>query len=754
MTVHALHVPSPARSALRVAALFMCPAMRLATGIAVFGSTWGCSSIPPGRIAIDSVTLRGVHALDGGDLEGKLATEESPKFLNFFQGFIYDYEIFDRATLQRDLARVERYYQAHGYYAAHARAGRVMTTKNRHVQVEILVEEGKPTVNRGLTIVGIEGLSPLVQAAARTAAQADLIKGAAFEEDQGQKCQDDVLGALHDNGYAYATVARDTYLDIVHRVANTTVVVTPGDLARFGKITIQGLDPDNAGPRPQEIPEAPLRRAIDIFEGQTYSGARIASATQALLDLEVFAAVTIQPDLSHPETRVVPLVVRVEPSKLRQIRFGGGIEFDEIKSEFHVLAGWENHNFLGGLRDFSVDFTPGLVFYPTRADNNVVPDHFFPEEKLRVQLKQPGFIEARTEGFIRPEFNVFPLLVQTSPNPTDPVVGYHELKGAIGVDRTFWKRLYVNLSYDAQVEDPFSYKGGLDSFLSTLVILYPELITKLDFRDNTDHPHEGFYLSNRLQIAGGIFGGGPQDIRVQPEVRTYIPLGPKVTFATRASVGFVFPSNYGDVIENRLNDNVTPGNQAERVKDIQTVLFRGLYSGGPTSNRGFPIRGVSPHGVVPFLNPTTASQQVASSCNVGPPMTVNGMQVITQPDPKDCSIPIGGFTLWEFSNEVRFDIKGPLSGATFCDMGDVSPHVLGQPQAFRFDHLHLSCGVGARYDTPVGPIRLDIGYRIQPLQVLGFANETQAFEHDPSNGFQPTIASIPIAIAIGIGEAY
>ena len=87
-------------------------------------------------------------------------------------------------------------------------------------------------------------------------------------------------------------------------------------------------------------------------------------------------------------------------------------------------------------------------------------------------------------------------------------------------------------------------------------------------------------------------------------------------------------------------------------------------------------------------------------------------------------------------------------------MGDVSPHVAGKGLAFRFDHLHLSCGVGARYDTPVGPIRFDIGYRIQPLQVLGFSNETAAYDHDHSNGYQPRILNVPLAIAVGIGEAY
>jgi outer membrane protein insertion porin family/translocation and assembly module TamA len=83
-------------------------------------------------------------------------------------------------------------------------------------------------------------------------------------------------------------------------------------------------------------------------------------------------------------------------------------------------------------------------------------------------------------------------------------------------------------------------------------------------------------------------------------------------------------------------------------------------------------------------------------------------------------------------------------------MGDVSP----DPSDIRLSHLHMSTGVGARYDTPVGPIRLDIGYRIQPLQVLGYANEVDVARADPGAGLPPTIFGIPVGIAFGIGEAY
>ncbi|HEX7663009.1 MAG TPA: BamA/TamA family outer membrane protein, partial [Polyangiaceae bacterium] len=103
-----------------------------------------------------------------------------------------------------------------------------------------------------------------------------------------------------------------------------------------------------------------------------------------------------------------------------------------------------------------------------------------------------------------------------------------------------------------------------------------------------------------------------------------------------------------------------------------------------------------------------------------------------------------GMSIWETSAELRILLTGPLSTATFCDAGDVSPAVAD----IRLTHPHLSCGAGVRYDTPVGPIRLDIGYRIPGLQSL---------DDDPleaTNAEVGTILGLPIAIAAGIGEAF
>ena len=710
-----------------------------------------CSRIPQGRSAVDSVRIVNAKQLKASDIEDQLATEPSTKFLFLFQGVAYDYAVYDEAALQRDMARVERFYHSKGFLDAHARVARVSPSGN-HVHVEIVVDEGPPLLNRNLTMVGLEGLPKTAADAATLAARTAIVKGERFDEKKFKDSESAVKKALTDLGYAYATVDSQAELDVGEHTADYGFKVVAGPKAVFGPITFTGLDPDGAGPRKQEIPEAPLRRAMDIAPGAPYSTAEVDAATQALLDLEVFSAVEIVPTLPDPPPadHVVPLTVKVQPTRLRQITLGGGVEIDEIKTDVHLVGGWEDHNFLGGLRDFAVTFKPGVVLYPVRIDNLRGPVKPLPEEWLKTELKQPGFLEARTTGFVRPQFNVFPLLVEVDPPAGAPVVGYREVKVPIGVERTFWKKLYVSLDYTFQVENPFAYVQTLDPALETVVLSFPELVAHLDLRNDAVRPHSGIYLGNTLQVAGGVFGGTAADVRIQPEVRTYLPLAHGLTFATRSTGGFLFSSNYGNDWNTELRGSAAtaaapqgaPG-RAELTHDTQIMYFRGFFSGGPTTNRGFPLLGVSPHGVVPFLNPSTASQQVRFNCDP----TSGGFNAMTA---QNCFLPVGGFTLWELQNEVRADISGPLSMSVFCDMSDVSPN----EGDLRLGHLHLSCGLGVAYDTPVGPIRVNVGYRVQPLQVLGFKNESAAAQADPVDGTQPNILGVPIAIAIGIGQAY
>jgi outer membrane protein insertion porin family/translocation and assembly module TamA len=612
---------------------------------------------------------------------------------------------------------VEAFYRTKGFYDAHARAGRVYTVDPQHVRVEIVVEEGAPVRVRSVRIEGLDGLPQDVADGARKAGGNALPANEPFEDEKFEKAEGAIRRALSDRGYAYAKVKRDAIVDIVAKKADAIFEVAPGKPNVFGEVTIEGLG---------GLPEKPVRRTIDIDPGEPYSEAALDNAQQALLDLGVFASVEVRPDLPEPPRPdgVVPVRVRLEPSRLRTIKLGGGIEFDALKSDVHAMAGWEDRNFLGGLRTFSIQFRPGVVLYPLRFNNIVVPEKLLPEERLRLELRQPGFLEARTNGFVRPEFNVQALLLNPNPPPGQRVIGYAESRNAVGVDRTIGK-LYAAISQNLQVAYPFAYVGTRDPTLGTLVISYPEILTNFDFRDDRIHPRRGIFLGNALQVAGGPFGGQADDVKIQPDVRGYIPLGKRVVWASRASVGFLMARNYGGVV--RGSDSVFENTEA-RTRDYQLTFFRGFFSGGPTSNRGYPLRGVGPHANVPFLSPEAEVQRLSSFCGEGG---------------EDCRTPTGGFTLWEASTELRFSVTGPLSVATFCDASDVSP----REGNIRLSHLHLSCGGGGRYDTPVGPIRLDLGYRIPGMQVLGGLTRD---EREP----QTFPLGIPIAVHIGIGEAY
>lgn len=654
-----------------------------------------CTHLPRGQTAVDAVDVVGNRVVDDDDIEAKLATAPTPKFMGLFRGVVYDYAIYDRHVLAYDLARVERYYRSRGFYDAHARAGRILETSDHHVRVEIVVDEGQP-VTIGRVDWQLDGpLDPLADRDARRIAKRLLGVRARLEEDALDDAKKRIVRALENRAYAKASVEIRSEVDLATHQAVVAIHVHPAEKCVIGAIRIVGLG---------KLPEGAVRRELGLDPGETYSRRKLIEAQNRLLTRGVVSSATIEPQIEGSPYGVVPLVARLEPAHLHVLRFGGGFELDVLKTDVHLRAGWSDSNFLGDLRRFSIDATPGLVLYPTRLSYFGAPTDLLPEEKLRLELRQPGFVERHTEGFIRPELNTFPVIIRETYIPGEPVLGYLEIKSTQGVERAFDDdKIRATLSHTLQIEWPFTYKGTLDPSLVTLAISYVDLMATFDFRNSRTHPHSGVYFSNDLQVAG--LGGQPQDVRVQPEVRGYVPLGKRATLAARATVGFDFPFDYGVGTDTR---------------DVQIVFFRGFFSGGPSDNRGYPPRGIGPQGDVALYNP------LVNPCIAG-----------TTPD---CFVPLGGLSLWEASLETRVQIAGPFEGVVFCDAADVS----GETLALHLDRPHLSCGLGARYDTPVGPIRADVGYRIPGAQVF---SGTQEFVPD-------LIPGVPITISVALGEAF
>jgi len=530
---------------------------------------------------------------------------------------------------------------------------------------------------------------------------------------------------------------------LVEHRADVEMRVDPGPAASYGAISIEGL---------KSIPEKPVRDALDLRPGEPYSRRDLAGAQRAVINLGVFSNVEIREDLTHPETNTVPIAVVVRETELRTVRLSGGADFDVLRLNLHLGVGWEHLNFLGGTRHLSITATPGINLYPTRFDTAklMAPTRVLVENSLQLKFKQPSFIENRTAGTIDASYNIMPVLYPL-PAGTDPskerILGYQTVSTAAGLGRQFFvspsktwpASLTVATSYNWQANFPFTYQLDLPPGLTQVRVAFPALVTTLDYRDDPVQTHKGLYLTNTLQVADKVFGGSVSDVKIQPELRGYFPITKKsVTLGTRLTMGFLFPRDYGNTLKTDTSEGeastINPEDPAV-IADQQKLLLRAFYSGGPNSNRGYPLRGVGPHGPVGFLVPTGVDCSLETQ-------TINQL-------PTTCIRPLGGFTLWEASLEVRFPFSGALGGVVFADASDVSRDV----GHVRLSVPHLSVGPGIRYQTPVGPLRLDVGYRVPGMQAVG-EKELSIAEGggDVSNLFG--IAWLPVAVNISLGEAF
>jgi outer membrane protein assembly complex protein YaeT len=92
-----------------------------------------------------------------------------------------------------------------------------------------------------------------------------------------------------------------------------------------------------------------------------------------------------------------------------------------------------------------------------------------------------------------------------------------------------------------------------------------------------------------------------------------------------------------------------------------------------------------------------------------------------QVSPTRDGIPVGGRTVLDSSLELRVPIRGPLGGVIFADAGNVWSGSL----AARTSGLRTDAGVGLRYTTPIGVVRADIGYQLNPIDGLIVNGETE-----------------------------
>ncbi|MBU1042981.1 MAG: outer membrane protein assembly factor BamA [Candidatus Omnitrophica bacterium] len=175
-----------------------------------------------------------------------------------------------------------------------------------------------------------------------------------------------------------------------------------------------------------------------------------------------------------------------------------------------------------------------------------------------------------------------------------------------------------------------------------------------DTRDNLYNPRTGVYNQFSTEYAGGCFGGDKDFVKYETKNNKYFPMGHDDVLDFQIRVGMI----------EAFSDSV------------DVPVYERFYAGGANTIRGYKERRVGPEG--------------------------------EQGDP------IGGRLRAIFNAEYTHKLTNNLKWAFFYDIGNV----WSNNQEFIWDNLKLKAaiGTGIRVKTPLGPIRLDYGYALNPKE--------------------------------------
>ena len=188
-----------------------------------------------------------------------------------------------------------------------------------------------------------------------------------------------------------------------------------------------------------------------------------------------------------------------------------------------------------------------------------------------------------------------------------------------------------------------------------------------DSRDNPLDAHKGTLQTIELDFNSSKLGSSVNFARLTGQWAYYRPTFHKIIWANSIRIGLAQP----------FANSLVPLSQA-------------FFTGGGNTLRGFPLDGAGP-------------QRQVQVCSTG--------------SSTDCSyiqVPAGGNEQLILNTEARIPlpIKQGLGLVVFYDGGNVFPTV-----GFHdFTSLYTNnVGLGLRYATPVGPVRIDLGHNLNPV---------------------------------------
>jgi outer membrane protein assembly complex protein YaeT len=575
---------------------------------------------------------------------------------------------YSAASLDADVALIEDAYKREGFVGVKvdpsiepqsAPAGSPIP-----VVVRMVVREGVQTLVGNVTFTGNQALDDV-----SLRGIVNLKSGVPFVSAQLAADRDAILLRYLNQGYENAavdvrpTVSRDgTRTDL-------TFSIREGVQVRVDHVIIVG----NARTRTETI-----ERELQLHAGDPLSREAMFDTQRRLSALGLFRRVNVTA-VAHGDDRQRDLLVSVEEGDTRTMAFGGGVEGRrKVVAEPDGTAGEQyqiaprasielsQRNLFGKNRSATL-FASGSL--PLNASGGSTGDSTaVPEWRLAGTYREPQAFDTRADLFLDV---VFEQQIRSS-------FDFRRTAASAVLARRVTQVVSVSASYQIQRTEVFNNSVSpdeqllidrafpqvrLSSFLGSIVH---------DTRNDPADASAGNLLSVDAQLAARAIGSqiGFVKSRYTAQMFRTLPGSRRVVFAGSARLGLAagFPREVVDA----------QGNTAT-VDELDTSSR--FYAGGDTTIRGFALDAVGVRHDPP--EPTDTLDK-------------NGF-------------PLGGNSVIILNGELRLPMRGGLQAVGFLDAGNVFQRVTTTD----LTEIRAAAGFGLRYKSPVGPIRFDVGFKLQ-----------------------------------------
>jgi len=654
-------------------------ALRLTLLVAVLAAAPLAAQQEQQRV-VRGLSFEGNHAIDDYTLRAAIATTNSSAFATKWYlrwiRFLGEKRYFNELEFRRDVVRLLLLYRQSGYM--NAVIDTLVRREGRDAYIKFRIYEGDPVQLAELHVLGLDSILDVQ----RLQRDLPLHVGDPFNRALFQASADTIVSRLKNLGYPYADILRNYDVDVAALRAVATLEALPGPRMRVGQVLITGAEKVDTGT---------VRRMLSVRAGDWFRQDQLYLTQRDLYGLGMFRSVNVvlADTTPPPGDSTVRVVVHVAEAPRHRIRLGAGYGSLDC---FRVQSGWTAYDFLGGAR--SLDVTGQLskigVGVPTNANFKDNVCRFLRSDSTSdtlnynatVTLRQPAFLSPRhTASFAvfaerRSEFKAYTrqavganVAVTFNARRDVPVtVGYGYSVGRTTADAVVYCQRFLLCNESDQVflanRRPFAAItiSGVRARVNSVLDPSAGSVTQVTLVHASRYVlSDTLYEFNRGEL----------------EVSKYYALSRRSVLAWRVRGGTILPQRLSLL-----------GQSVKFVPPDQR-----FYAGGPNSVRGFARNELGPRVYV------SDSLEVS-----GTDTTYKNIQ----------ASPTGGNTVFTANLELR--VPSPIFPdrvrlGLFVDVGQVWER---GDTGTTVSGLRVTPGLGLRFITPLGPVRLDAAYNGYP----------------------------------------